>query len=257
MNTLPAEIIDRVIDHLHNDQDSLKVTSLTCRRWLPRSQYHLFHGVQLDPVDFYGFLRLVDGPRGIGNLIHRLIVKPATEYPRSTAWIGQQSALPSLNIRILRLYQNTWEHLTPAFMEFLYSLETVEVLELVCVNFTTFAQLESLVFAFPQLNVVRLIGVRVLRETIPPPHPHPEDRNLIFDLDIFTEHGKSGAGEVVSWLSAREMIRCVRSFRTPLSWDGAITIDSTFTSAVRHLHVVFPDSFVFEGATAIRRKQFL
>lgn len=38
----PQEIIDNVIDHLHQDKSTLKSCSLVCRAWDPSSSWHLF-----------------------------------------------------------------------------------------------------------------------------------------------------------------------------------------------------------------------
>ncbi|KAL4247518.1 hypothetical protein ABKN59_008572 [Abortiporus biennis] len=45
---LPQELQDEIIDCLEGDITSLKNASLTCRRWLTRTRYHLFSSVSLD-----------------------------------------------------------------------------------------------------------------------------------------------------------------------------------------------------------------
>lgn len=44
---LPGEMIDRVIDHLHDDKRSLSACSLVCTLWQPASRFHLFRHVKL------------------------------------------------------------------------------------------------------------------------------------------------------------------------------------------------------------------
>ncbi|KAI0755487.1 hypothetical protein C8Q74DRAFT_309126 [Fomes fomentarius] len=44
---LPAEIWDRVIDHLHDNKKALKRCSLVCKSWRNSSQHHLFRTVVL------------------------------------------------------------------------------------------------------------------------------------------------------------------------------------------------------------------
>lgn len=46
---LAAELTDAIIDHLYDDRASLKAASLTCKRFLPASQFHLFAEVELSP----------------------------------------------------------------------------------------------------------------------------------------------------------------------------------------------------------------
>ncbi|KAI0643471.1 hypothetical protein C8Q79DRAFT_915265 [Trametes meyenii] len=38
----PSEIIDAIIDHLHDDRDALHSCALVCARWLSESRHHLF-----------------------------------------------------------------------------------------------------------------------------------------------------------------------------------------------------------------------
>ncbi|TFK78657.1 hypothetical protein K466DRAFT_506946, partial [Polyporus arcularius HHB13444] len=38
----PGEVTDRIIDHLHDDTESLQATALVSHSWLPSSQHHLF-----------------------------------------------------------------------------------------------------------------------------------------------------------------------------------------------------------------------
>ena len=56
---LPQEIIDQVIDHLHDDLSSLRVCTLVRTSWLPSSSLHLFRCVRWPPCPY-----LWDDPRG-------------------------------------------------------------------------------------------------------------------------------------------------------------------------------------------------
>ncbi|KAI0790675.1 hypothetical protein C8Q75DRAFT_806073 [Abortiporus biennis] len=44
---LSPELCDMILDYLHDDQAALKACSLTCKGWLPRSQYHLHYRVTM------------------------------------------------------------------------------------------------------------------------------------------------------------------------------------------------------------------
>ena len=46
--TVPPELVDRVIDHLHDDKPSLGRCALVCHGWLPSSRLHLFEWVRID-----------------------------------------------------------------------------------------------------------------------------------------------------------------------------------------------------------------
>ncbi|KAF8529406.1 hypothetical protein JB92DRAFT_2696447, partial [Gautieria morchelliformis] len=42
---LPGELIDQVIDHLHDDSPSLRACCITCRAWAPSARFHIFHDI--------------------------------------------------------------------------------------------------------------------------------------------------------------------------------------------------------------------
>ncbi|KAK0496474.1 hypothetical protein EDD18DRAFT_1166650 [Armillaria luteobubalina] len=58
MSVLPPEIVDTVIDYLHNDKAALEVCALVCKSWSISSRYHLFdeHGVSVKPSNIHDFL---------------------------------------------------------------------------------------------------------------------------------------------------------------------------------------------------------
>ena len=48
---LPLELEERVIDSSCDSVSTLRSCSLTCRRWLPRSRYHLFSSIRVSTKD--------------------------------------------------------------------------------------------------------------------------------------------------------------------------------------------------------------
>ncbi|KAL0945342.1 hypothetical protein HGRIS_000840 [Hohenbuehelia grisea] len=46
---LAQELVDIILDHLHNDFPALRATSLVCRAWAPSSQLHLHRHLVLEP----------------------------------------------------------------------------------------------------------------------------------------------------------------------------------------------------------------
>ncbi|KAI0758740.1 hypothetical protein C8Q74DRAFT_1209427 [Fomes fomentarius] len=49
--TLPVEVEERIIDKLHYHVDALQNCALTCRRWRPRTRYHLFAAIRVTTKD--------------------------------------------------------------------------------------------------------------------------------------------------------------------------------------------------------------
>jgi hypothetical protein len=48
---LPAEILDHIIDHLHDTADALKNCCLVSKSWVPRTQIHLFADIGFPAVE--------------------------------------------------------------------------------------------------------------------------------------------------------------------------------------------------------------
>ena len=61
---LPAELTDRVIDHLHSDKLALAKCSLVCKDWLPASRYHFFQisDIRLTGDNIHSFAELLNSP---------------------------------------------------------------------------------------------------------------------------------------------------------------------------------------------------
>ncbi|KAJ7611291.1 hypothetical protein FB45DRAFT_1037623 [Roridomyces roridus] len=62
IDELAQELIDRIIDFCQMaDRKRIGSYGLVCKRWLPRSRYHLFATVYLDSFSLADYIRLVDG----------------------------------------------------------------------------------------------------------------------------------------------------------------------------------------------------
>jgi hypothetical protein len=46
--SIPQELVDQIIDHLHDDTEALNVCALTARDWLPSTRYHLFRSIRFN-----------------------------------------------------------------------------------------------------------------------------------------------------------------------------------------------------------------
>ncbi|EPS97386.1 hypothetical protein FOMPIDRAFT_48439, partial [Fomitopsis schrenkii] len=44
---LPLEVWEHILDYLNDDREALRMSSLTCRAWLPMARRHLFARIEL------------------------------------------------------------------------------------------------------------------------------------------------------------------------------------------------------------------
>ncbi|KII91343.1 hypothetical protein PLICRDRAFT_51514 [Plicaturopsis crispa FD-325 SS-3] len=61
---VPSEIIDEIIDYLHDDVDALRACALTCRVMLPASRYHLFSSITVHSQSIETSHRRIAGSHG-------------------------------------------------------------------------------------------------------------------------------------------------------------------------------------------------
>ncbi|KAF5370285.1 hypothetical protein D9758_006914 [Tetrapyrgos nigripes] len=67
---LPIELINLIIDQLHDSRPDLKTCALVHRDWLPQSRYHLFHDIELYQNGVAPFLELCSSPYSTLPLAH-------------------------------------------------------------------------------------------------------------------------------------------------------------------------------------------
>jgi hypothetical protein len=75
MPHLPAELIDTVVDFLHDDEESLANCSLVCKEWVPATRYHIFNNLLLDRWNMEEFVDLITRPSAtVALYINHLII---------------------------------------------------------------------------------------------------------------------------------------------------------------------------------------
>ncbi|KAI0792772.1 hypothetical protein C8Q75DRAFT_581271 [Abortiporus biennis] len=178
---LPQELQDEIIDCLEGDITSLKNASLTCRRWLTRTRYHLFSSVSLDggcsvctttgqkPVDAISaptpslrkrsFFVQHGREVAIGNPTF------SWAWPESRIISLQESLLYFIHpapkhLKQLTLFQIDWKGVVHRMAPFLQTyLSPITILHLRSVAFGDINELVILVAALPRVVELRLDAV--------------------------------------------------------------------------------------------------
>lgn len=192
--SLPPEITDRIIDHLHGDLQSLRQCSLVCKVWLPRSRYHYFHSVILgNQSTCRRFVRLLDDNPNVGYCVKELKIFIYFEQPSWLASILPYIArrLPSvarLHLGGNGLYQALW------FRHF----NSVQELYMSSCTFESINEFIALLCYLPSLkdmycsNVLVGDAASIEAPPITTTHPRPALRKLEvlstrLDSKMFTE----------------------------------------------------------------------
>lgn len=101
---LPPEILDFIIDHVHDDRAVLRSCSLTARALLPTSRHHLFHAVHLpDRHRCTAFAQLLESAPDVGYQVRTLSLVEGLQLEDSedVPWVNANS--PSLAGRLPNL----------------------------------------------------------------------------------------------------------------------------------------------------------
>lgn len=160
----PPEILDVVIDHLHDDTASLAACGLACRSLLPASRYHLFSDINFTPWNLASFLELItrssiiDLPSIIRSVaIHDLLPSDINYHTgrrnmsRALDVMRHLRSVTSLSISGLNMmkHENTFHSHVLAMLS---NLPDVLDLDLLLVYYQQGDYLFDVIHAFPKLQ---------------------------------------------------------------------------------------------------------
>jgi len=187
---LPQELVDYIIDHLHDDRLTLNNCSLVSRAWLPTSRLHLFAKVSLTvspantlpPTELCRRLHLLlsTSPSLIPNIRELDICEGSPGQPqtgphgaiRSTTWVTTERTFPQL-LKLLTHLQRVefsaqstlhWATLPPSLqgaLRHVFGLPFLTYIRLKAWSFTSFADLADLLACCHSLRGLALSATRV------------------------------------------------------------------------------------------------
>lgn len=174
---LPQELVDHIIDHLHDDRRALSNCARVCHAWLPTSRLHFFAKISLKATSAHNgpavpqerckqlHAVLVQSPEIIYNIRELEICEGSPHrhhdhHPElsSTTWITTERTLTALFKMLTHLQRLDfsatsilyWKLLPPTFQSALWTLLSLPTL--------TYIRLHS--WAFPDLSSLASILVR-------------------------------------------------------------------------------------------------
>ncbi len=82
--TFPVEVEECIIDELYYDICALQNCTLTCRRWLPRTRYHLFAAIRVTTKDeLLSLCALLSRSPHLLPLVRSLTVRAQRDHPEA------------------------------------------------------------------------------------------------------------------------------------------------------------------------------
>jgi len=165
-SVLPPEVIDLIIDFLHDDKPSLAACTLISKDFLPSTRFHLFSEVPVQPRHMLPLLELLASPSNqiapfvqrllFDNLGKLLFYNGITEVERCIRLLPLlTSRLP--HVKSLRFSNFDLEHIPEDIRRNLFSsFPDFKDLDLYSLHFYRFSEFLDLVCAFPFLEKISL-----------------------------------------------------------------------------------------------------
>ena len=153
---LPPELIDRVIDFLHDEPKALAACSLVASSWTTTSRYHLFSTVKLiNDADWAKFGRLVEISPTLVHCIRNITTD--TNNSPSAKWIAACASFTSLNqITLFGSIFPPWQSEAAAISSVAHKITTLTL----NLAFASGNDFWPIVRMFPNLVSLRPIGTR-------------------------------------------------------------------------------------------------
>jgi hypothetical protein len=152
---IPPEIVDQIIDALHDDKKSLAACALVYSKWLAPSRRHLFRKVALTTENIQAFLNLLDSPH---STLHKFTKNLAMEEGvySGEMWFSESiSELADKLVRVetLRVHGVSWGELSEEGAGSLIDgFQQVTSLDLDLIALDYLTPLVKLVCSFPLLE---------------------------------------------------------------------------------------------------------
>jgi hypothetical protein len=189
---LPPELVDRIIDFLHNEPKALAACSLVARSWTPTSRYHRFSAIRLiSTEDWAKFDRLTEISPTMVHYIRGVTVDIDGTGAYSTRWISSCPSLTSLeHITVIGgTLPEPWRPRVAAIPSVAHKITSLTL----NVTFISRHNFWSSIRVFPNLVSLRSAGRGRVPEFQSPQPPFPCYSPPISSISI----GSAGQGRVL------------------------------------------------------------
>ena len=158
---IPPELIDQIIDYLHNDPKSLNACALTAKDWLPSARYHRFRSIRFQSAkkidSFHQFSQFAPGL--LPYYQEAIICDNSGYVPASILEAAANACLTLPNLERIK-FNNRIYASTPRVVTILYPIANkITTLNLSGTLFASSNDFWPLICSFPNLNVVQACDV--------------------------------------------------------------------------------------------------
>lgn len=157
-HSLPFELVDMIIGHVHDDPPALASCSLVCRDWLVPARHYLFSKTKLGPKNARRFADVISSP--FSTIIPWIRHLDAKDNYENSGWLTE--VFPTLicltSVTTISITSSCDTPLTQQTLRALCSFENLIELVLVDCAFGDFEEVQALICSFPHLQRLHLDG---------------------------------------------------------------------------------------------------
>ncbi|KAK0476877.1 hypothetical protein IW261DRAFT_1490589 [Armillaria novae-zelandiae] len=215
----PQELIDKILDYLHDSPPVLKECSLVSHQFYPRTRVHLFRYVNCDNPLSLRLFGITHSPELL-QCIKRVQFRCCDFFYSSTAeFLHSLPSSVTLCIWNDRVYVShpiekcEWRHFLPPFMSSAPYL-AITRLELQDPRWNTFIEFHRIVLSLPNVTELHISGLTELNTNnmpVVPASAAPRIKKMSFHI---------------SWSTAL------------MFWDGLCLYQSTYLDHLEELHII-------------------
>jgi hypothetical protein len=160
---LSPELIDIIIDNLHNDRHSLSAFCLTSKQWVASCQFHLFSKMTVTPLRIPSLLYFLESySPSIASFVRNLVVD---DFSDGGLYVNPDGRLSSSTNGLKRIFSllRSVEHLQiqncyHSNPNVLSVLTNVRELVMEDIHLASLQHTLSCVYAFPMLETLSIVG---------------------------------------------------------------------------------------------------
>ncbi|KAF8464758.1 hypothetical protein JB92DRAFT_2052298 [Gautieria morchelliformis] len=158
---LPAELIDQVIHHLHDDLPSLRACCLTCRAWVRSARFHIFQNTVLSAERADALAVILEKSPTIFPFVRSLTINGHLDPRHERLDNYLDAVIPAIapkltrlkTLRVQRVNLNQHPEVLPALI---HNFPTLQELCIVSVNFNRVSEFAALMVLHPFLECLDL-----------------------------------------------------------------------------------------------------
>ncbi|KAF8478816.1 hypothetical protein JB92DRAFT_3102285, partial [Gautieria morchelliformis] len=158
------ELIDQVIDHLHDDSPSLRACCITCRAWVPSARFHIFHNIVLSAKHADALAVILETSSHIFPLVRSLTISRHSEQlHKGSDYLD--AVIPTIapkltKLKTLRFYYVTLAQQHPNVLSALiHNFSTIQELCIEGGGFNRLRDLATLIVAHPCLECLDVSAI--------------------------------------------------------------------------------------------------